>query len=259
MNQGFLFRITPANPEALQTQVSRALEQRTELKSRQYCPELWKITDRINAANEAAPKRPRLLSGFMHIALTLAGLILFTAFLMEPTELLVPGLLGAAGYFWGLFRTYHICRWSTFLILLLHSILTVVTGISMNDSGKAGTWLLCAGAVEAVVFLVLLFFSQRKKKESSFQRAAATLLEHRSQLPSNQALTVHFGPDGMDVNGIAFIPYERFEGIFETEDLFVCIYDEQVTVLQKAELTEGILSELEIFLAEQVSLFRVCA
>lgn len=258
MNQGFLFRIAPGDPQLLLGQVSRALEKRTELYSRKVCPGLWRITDKLNSFNRTAPNIPSIFYILSSLILTVLGLLLFTTLLVDPEGFLSLGLVGIAAYLWGLSRMYRIRRWTVYPILLLHGLAAVVTGPYMNslDSGS-GTMLLCTGVAELAAVPVLFLLSRRKKKESAFQQAASKLVELRSQLPVAPGMTVHFGPDGMDINGEAFVPYEQFEGIFVTKDLLLCICDDQAIILQKSELIEGDPAALESFLAQYVSLTQV--
>lgn len=255
MNQEFLFRLAPADTAALLPQVSRALEKRTELKSRQVCSGLWKITDRLNASHRDVPTRFGI---FFHKAMvvvfTLLGLFLFTPFLLEPAGLLLPGLIGAAAYLFGLFCMYRNWNWSVFPILLLHGILAVVSGFSLTRADGSGKWLLCVGIVELGVFLGLLLFSRRPKTPTSFERAASSLLENRNKIPDTAEVTILFGPDSMDVSVGDPVPYSRFEGIIVTKDALLCIFDEKGMVLQKAELVSGTLEELLIFLNEHTLL-----
>ena len=48
MEQIFSFHVTPPDPDRLCSQVTRALEQRTEVLSREKCPRLWALADRFN-------------------------------------------------------------------------------------------------------------------------------------------------------------------------------------------------------------------
>lgn len=48
MEPSFSFQITPPDPDRLLCQVARALETRTELVSREKCPRLWALADRLN-------------------------------------------------------------------------------------------------------------------------------------------------------------------------------------------------------------------
>lgn len=260
MDQEFLFRPTSADPAALLAQVSRALEQFTERNARRDYPGMWNCIDRLNAFNERTPTLPRGLRVVLYVVLyvvfTLAGLLLFTTFLMDPAAFLFPGLLGAAAYFWGLFRLYRFRRWSVLPILALHGILSAVSGFSLTQDEGSGKWLLCTGVAELVLFLGLLLFPRRPKKATSFERAAASLLESRSKLSADENVTILFTPDHMEVSGTDPVPYARFDGIFETEDILLCIFDEKAMVLQKSELASGAPSDLHTFLAQRVTLIE---
>lgn len=256
MRSEFLFRLAPMDSDNLLPQISRVLEKRTELKSRQLCPGLWKVTDRLNASHRNVPNRFGLFHNVMIVVLTLLGLFLFTPFLLDPAALLFPGLLGAAAYLWGLFSMYQHWHWSVLPILLLHGILATVSGLSLTRADGSGKWLLCAGIVELVVFLVLLL-PRRQKKATSFERAASSLLEQRMEISDHTDVTILFGPDSMAVSGADPIPYSQFEGVFETDDLLLCIFQNKVIVLQKSELVSGSLPELRDFLTDHISFIRV--
>ena len=58
MEQTFSFQITAPDPVRLCPQVSRALEQRTELVSRQKYPKMWNLTDKLNSV-EKCPQAVR--------------------------------------------------------------------------------------------------------------------------------------------------------------------------------------------------------
>ena len=49
METNFTFLISPADAGALEGQVSRALEKRVELASRERMPKLWELTDKLNS------------------------------------------------------------------------------------------------------------------------------------------------------------------------------------------------------------------
>ena len=103
-NVVFRFHLT-AYDAALLPQVSRALEKRTELLSREKVPGLWKLTDRLNdrsASAGASPIRGRVL-GTVFLAL---GLLLFIPGAMQPKELPGPLLGGAVAILWGIWRIW---------------------------------------------------------------------------------------------------------------------------------------------------------
>lgn len=53
METSFTFLISPADAGTLEGQVSRALEKRVELASRERMPKLWELTDKLNSVEKA--------------------------------------------------------------------------------------------------------------------------------------------------------------------------------------------------------------
>ena len=90
----FRFQLTPYDTQRLLPQVSKALEKRTELISRERYPALWKITDRISGGKPAQP-RSRLRTKFMAVLCLVLGIFLFVPGVTDPQELLVPLIAGA--------------------------------------------------------------------------------------------------------------------------------------------------------------------
>lgn len=102
----YIFQITPYDTENLLPQVSKALEKRTELVSRQQCPGLWNQTDRFRAMAKGKT-RSRLRTRVMSVVCLALGIFLLVPGLMDPQELLVPLIVGAVavgagiGGLWG--------------------------------------------------------------------------------------------------------------------------------------------------------------
>lgn len=90
----YTFRIGPYDTNKLLPQVSKALEKRTELISRERFPGMWKLTDKFNSMARGRT-RGRLRTGMMSILCILLGLVLFVPGLMEPQKLFVPLTTGA--------------------------------------------------------------------------------------------------------------------------------------------------------------------
>ncbi len=90
----FRFQLTPYDTQRLLPQVSKALEKRTELISRERYPALWKITDRISGGKPAQP-RSRLRTKCMAVLCLVLGIFLFVPGVTDPQELLVPLIAGA--------------------------------------------------------------------------------------------------------------------------------------------------------------------
>lgn len=99
LEPNFSFRLWPLDAERLRPQVRRALEKRTELLSRQQCPRIWALTDRLNRVEQVSSgslqhrRQLRLILGLVDGAL---GLFLLLPGLMDPGALPLPLLVGAA-------------------------------------------------------------------------------------------------------------------------------------------------------------------
>ncbi len=90
----FTFVITSCDKEKLLPQVSRALETRTQMLSRQKYPGMWKATDALHAHSKssgAGNGRRKFLS-ILCLAL---GIFLFVPGLVKPQELQGPLVMGA--------------------------------------------------------------------------------------------------------------------------------------------------------------------
>lgn len=99
LEPNFSFRLSPLDAERLRPQVRRALEKRTELLSRQRCPRIWALTDRLNRVEQVSSgslqhrRQLRLILGLVDGALSL---FLLLPGLMDPGALPLPLLVGAA-------------------------------------------------------------------------------------------------------------------------------------------------------------------
>lgn len=93
-NVKYIFRISPYDTEKLLPQVSKALEKRAELVSREKYPGMWKHTDKFNAMSQGKT-RSRLRTRLLSIVCLATGIFLFVPGLVKPQELFVPLLVGA--------------------------------------------------------------------------------------------------------------------------------------------------------------------
>lgn len=91
----YLFQISSYNIGRLLPQVSKALEKRSEHLSRERYPKMWRYIDRLPSPSRGA-KRSRLRTRLFSILCLAAGIVLVVPGLMEPKELLVPLVAGAA-------------------------------------------------------------------------------------------------------------------------------------------------------------------
>lgn len=97
----YLFQISSYDISRLLPQVSKALEKRSEHLSRQRYPNMWRHIDRLPSPSQG-PSRSRLRTGLFSVLCLAAGVILVVPGLMEPKELLVPLVAGAAAIVLGI-------------------------------------------------------------------------------------------------------------------------------------------------------------
>ena len=101
----FTFRLTPYDTERYLPQVSRALEKRTEIYSRQQFSGLWKIIDKLNASPRGKA-RGKLRSNLFSIVCLALGVFLFVPGIINQglTGPLLAGILGILVGIAGLWR-----------------------------------------------------------------------------------------------------------------------------------------------------------
>ena len=179
MEQAFSFQITPPDPDRLLWQVARALEMRTELVSREKCPRLWVLADRLNRKDRgplAVRQKRRRRRTILSLINWLLGLILLVPGLMDPAQLLLPMLVGAAA-----FSAATVVLWACrptllgSLSLLTGGLLCIGAWGSPDIPGRV-LWL---GIAEAAVGVTALLTS-RRKTSAPYEREAARLLQDRA-------------------------------------------------------------------------------
>lgn len=101
----YIFHINELDTAALQSQVCQALNKRAELISRKKHPKLWERSDRRNKGKTTGEivKKQKLRSRILSVCVIALGTFLFVPGLMNPAELMVPLMAGAAGMIVGLF------------------------------------------------------------------------------------------------------------------------------------------------------------
>lgn len=256
MEQTFSFQVTPLDPDRLCSQISRALEKRTELISRQKCPKMWALTDKLNRvekAPQAVRENRKKRRSFLGLLNWLLGLFLLIPGLMEPQTLWVPLLVGAAGFGMGV-----VILWRNKRTLL--GVLSLIKGVvlcmgALGNPAELGR-LLVLGAAGVIIGLAALLTRKRENK-TSFDREARKLLEERSSSKDLEQVRCTFSSQGMAIvqegsEGEAHtIPYSSFAFVLETEDLLLPIYHDSVIILQKKDLLTGTIPQLQEFLSQQ--------
>ena len=100
-NENYIFQISSYDINCLLAQVSKALEKRTELISRERYPGMWHFTDRMNTAAQGK-RRSSFRTKLLSIVCLVAGIFLLVPGLVEPQELFMPLLAGAAALMIGI-------------------------------------------------------------------------------------------------------------------------------------------------------------
>ena len=107
----------------------------------------------------------------------------------------------------------------------------------------------------------LLYFrygkNLKKIKLSSFDKAAIKLFSQYDKIPTVK-VTITFTNANVQLMGNVTISYSEIEKIFITEDLFILIWNEKITVLQKKDLSSCNVEEFINFITyKSHNLFEV--
>lgn len=117
--------------------------------------------------------------------------------------------------------------------------------------------------VAAIVIGAAGLWGGRKKKKNPFDRSAELLLEGKDTITVEPPITVSFSEEGMtipaDHSTAETVPYRDFECAVETTDLFLLVYGQRVTVLQKKDLIAGNPASLAKLLAGKVANYQCIA
>ena len=221
----FRFEIGPYDTGKLLPQLSRALEFRTELYSRQRLPLLWRWTDWLRERNTGRTER-RLRARILSLLCLALGLFLLIPGLMEPRELLTPLLVGAASTLAGLAGLWRSRKRKE---------------SSPGQGAAHGPW--------------------RGRRNNPFDQAARKLLEGKEAQSAEEALSASFSQEGMVLcqgeTQLALVPYGDFTEVFETADAWLLVYGGQAVVLQRKDLRGGDAAGLRAALSARIAGYRV--
>ena len=255
MEPNFTFQFTALDAQHLQPQVRWALEKRTELRSRQRNPRMWKLTDKLNSVEkvpQVVRENRRRRRSFLGLWNWLLGAVLLIPGLLEPRTLLLPLLVGAACWGSGLCILWRNRR-------RLLGVLCLVKG-GFLCMGVLGNYvqlhsLLALGIIDVAVGAAALLL---RKRQDPFDRAAEILLAKGTAQAGLAEVRLTFSPEGMFVTRAGdeeeshIVPYAAFEVVLETQELLLPVCENTVTILQKKDLLTGPLPRLQEFLAGQV-------
>lgn len=252
MEQIFTFQITALDSDRLLPQISHALEKRSELVSRQKCPKMWALTDKLRSVElvpQAVRERRRRQREVLGLLAWALGLFALLPSCMAPRQLLSVLAAGTCCCVIGILCLWHGKRTLLGILnLLAGGILCAGALVSFRELGR----LLVPGLILLSVGLAALL-RRKREKVSPFDRAARQLLEGRAQ-GHTEGVRVAFSPEGMSIllgEHTHQVSRDAYAFFLETEDLLILFCHDTVTVLQKADLISGTIPQLRQLLSGQ--------
>lgn len=101
----FIFQVSALDKEKLLPQISRALEKRVEINSRQLMPKMWKQTDQMNEkVSEEELNKRRTRNKITGIILIILGLVILIPCMINQEKNMVLIIAGAIAVVAGLFK-----------------------------------------------------------------------------------------------------------------------------------------------------------
>ena len=260
MEQRFTFQLTPLDAAHLRPQVSRALEKRVELVSRQRCPRMWKLTDKLNGAgssSQSGGRNQRRHGGLLGLMNWSLGVSLLMPGLMAPQELTFPLIVGAVGFGAG---TVGLWRSKRMLLGVLDLIAGALLCLGAARSfEQLGRWLPLGLAAIGIGLAALVF--RKRKRANSFDREAERLLREKAAWQGQEQMQVHISNDGMTAGPAGEekcqVLCAAFDFVLETEELLLPVFHDSVVILQKKDLLAGTIFELRELLSGQTQYIRL--
>lgn len=205
----FRFQISNYDAPALEAETAELLSQRREKASRQNFPGLWKLTDHFYARAAKGPGRESRRKAYHAYGYFLLALGAF-AIMLGLMEPGIPALVAA------------------------------------------GVFAVACGILEFL--LVCRWRPPRVPWIASCRKEARALLDGKQAYDwAASGAAVTFDEDGMAISTgedrLAFVSFDRLRDVFETERLFLVIFDDNNAIqLQKKDMVEGEAAELAPFL-----------
>ena len=257
MEYKFVFQAVPEQ-EKLFRQVSQGLEKLTEMYSREKLPGLWKVTDRLNRAQEG--KAPissgrRNFRRVMALVDWLLGIFALIPAVQSPKELGTLLAVGAAAFGVGAGMLWVLLPRTLGVLSLLISLPLIMGSLGNPDQLEN---LLGLGVLLLLLGLAVLF-SKFRRKENPYERAARDLLSHARDfqrdtqaeallfLPEGIGYTV---PEGVELSEPGLLDYSKLEAMVETADLWLMVAEQKGMILQKQEF-QGDPDSFHAFLQEK--------
>ena len=138
------------------------------------------------------------------------------------------------------------------ILLILMGVFLLVPGLM--DPRELAVPLL-AGILGLIIGVFTLWGSKTQKvQRKRFHQAAVKLLKG---LESPPPVRVQFTQSGMKIADRQTVPYSDFNFIYETEDLVLLSWNEQVTILQKKDMVTGSKEQFISFLQDHIKIMQL--
>ncbi len=255
MEKNFLFIMTPVQIPDAREQLSKALEQLTELCSRTRYPRLWKLTDKLNSM----PKLPeeklrfrRIYRSVLGIINWVLGVLLLMTGLMEP-EMIILLAAGAAGYGVGTVILWRRLRKTGGIINLLLGLLLCFGALGNPDALGRMLYL----GIPALVIGIASLIPWRRKKKNPYAPAAEILLSQQQEMAVTRVLFSDGGAE-IDTGGQKQpVSYNEIVCIIASKDLYLLGWKDGLTVLQKADLQEQTAGQFAAFIRQKIAWIEI--
>lgn len=252
MEREFCFDCTAPQDRAMtQKEIASALQRRLDLYTRERCPRMMALADRLNRVEKVSPevseRRARWRLRFAPLDWALGTLMLAAAW-TDPMEMPVVLAAGLAGMLLGVVLLWSRKRGTVTVLQLAAGAVFVFLGIAGRESMGA---LLSLGLVYLVIGVVAAV-PRKKTRESTFEKQALPLLDAMEKAQGHRVCLI-FSDTGMKLAVEEDIsqecPNDQLEAAVETHSLLVLAFGGRAVTLQKKDMVSGGLDELRSELA----------
>lgn len=209
---GYIFQVSDLDTEALMPQVSKALEKRLEIRSRQMIPKMWNTTDKLNEANRASEeevKRRRTRKKIWGLILMVLGVIVFVPGIVEPEGNTLLMIVGAIAIIVGFF---NFCT----------------SGSITQNTDK---------------------FDKAAREFLAGHKESIKNQDVQICFSDEEMVTVTGELEELNQDAVV---YNQVEFVIETKDIFLVIHENRGVVLQKKDITLGTIDEFREFANENI-------
>lgn len=247
MEREFCFACTaPQDRNLTQNEIANALQRRLDLYSRERCPRLMALADRLDRVEKVPPevseRRARWRLRFAPLDWALGTLMLAAAW-TDPMKMPVVLAAGFVGMLLGVVLLWSRKRGTVAVLQLAAGAVFLFLGIAGRETMGS---LLSLGLVYLVIGVVAAV-SRKKSGRSTFEKQALPLLDAMAKAQGHRVCLI-FSDTGMKLAVEEDVsqeyPNDQLEAAVETHSLLVLAFAGRAVTLQKKDMVSGSLDEL---------------